>query len=83
VLRRLARVSGGEAYFPEHPAEIRGICERIAREIRNQYTLGYVSSTGARPGSFRKVKVTAVSAGHGKLTVRTRAGYTAAEARQE
>jgi Ca-activated chloride channel homolog len=81
VLRKLARISGGEAYFPEQPREIQGICERIAREIRSQYTLGYVAGAAGRPGAFRNVKATAVSAGYGKLSVRTRAGYIAVGAR--
>ena len=43
VLRRLAGVTGGEAFFPGEYSEAIGICERIARDIRNQYTIGYLS----------------------------------------
>jgi Ca-activated chloride channel family protein len=80
VLRKLARIGGGEAFFPSKSSDIRGICEQIAREIRIQYTLGYVSTAVARPGAFRGIKVTARSAASGKLTVRTRAGYLTAGA---
>ncbi len=73
VLRRLARATGGEAFFPVHPAEAVSICESIAHDIRNQYALGYVSTNVTRPGAFRSVRVTA-----GKLQVRTRSGYIAA-----
>jgi len=83
VLRKLARISGGEAYFPEHTSEIQGICERIAQEIRSQYTLGYTSSATSGAGVFRSLKATATSATRGKLSVRTRAGYMAPGARQE
>jgi Ca-activated chloride channel family protein len=46
VLRRLARTTGGDAFFPERLTDVVAICERIAGDIRHQYTLGYVSSNG-------------------------------------
>jgi VWFA-related protein len=75
VLKRLARESGGEAYFPAKLNEIPGICENIAKEIRHQYTLGYVS-TNSQPGGRRAIRVVAHAPGK-DLTVRTRAGYIA------
>ena len=80
VLKKLARISGGEAFFPHEVGEIPEICEHIAKEIRHQYTLGYVSTAGARPGAFRKIKVNAASPSEGKLSVRTRSGYMSPEA---
>ena len=58
-------------------SEVVAICERIARDIRNQYTIGYVSNSTARPGAYRTIRVSAGAAGHGKLFVRTRSGYIA------
>jgi Ca-activated chloride channel homolog len=78
VLRRLARATGGEAFFPGHLDEVVAICQRIARDIRNQYTLGYVSSNAAEPGAYRAIRVVARTARNGKLLVRTRSGYIAA-----
>jgi len=75
VLRRLAAATGGEAYFPRQYNEVVTICERIARDIRNQYTIGYVSTSAARPGAYRRIRVAAGAAGYGKLSVRARAGY--------
>jgi VWFA-related protein len=40
VLNRLAQATGGEAFFPDQLSESVAICERIARDIRNQYTIG-------------------------------------------
>jgi Ca-activated chloride channel homolog len=79
VLRDLARATGGEAYFPATQKDIVPICETIARDIRNQYTLGYNSSnTGPKPG-YRRIRVTArPAASDMKLTVRARAGYAIA-----
>jgi VWFA-related protein len=77
VLRRLAGVTGGEAFFPSEYSEVVAICERIARDIRNQYTIGYLSTSAARPGAFLSIRVAAGAAGHGKLSVRARSGYRA------
>ena len=77
VLSRLARESGGEAFFPHELNETIQICERIARDIRDQYTIGYVS-TKDKDGAYHKVRLAARSQGNEKLSVRTRAGYSAA-----
>jgi VWFA-related protein len=74
VLHRLARATGGEAFFPSQLGEVLGICDRIAREVRNQYTIGYVPTT-VRKGVYRTIRVVARSTGHDKLFVRTRTGY--------
>jgi Ca-activated chloride channel homolog len=76
VLRRLAHETGGEAFFPSKPSETVEICERIARDVREQYTIGFSSMNG-KPGAYHKIRVTARSKEHGKLSVRTRAGYIA------
>jgi VWFA-related protein len=75
VLRRLAGVTGGEAFFPSEYDEVVAICERIARDIRHQYTIGYVSANTARLGAYRSIRVVARAAGKSKLVVRTRSGY--------
>jgi len=77
VLTRLARATGGEAFFPRERSEVVAICESIARDIRNQYTIGYVSGNEARTGLWRSIRLTAAAAGHDKLQVRTRSGYIA------
>ena len=75
VLQRLARETGGEAIFPTQLSETVEICERIARDIRDQYTIGYSSTNDKRDGTYHKVRLTARTNGNGKLSVRTRAGY--------
>jgi VWFA-related protein len=76
VLRRLARETGGETFFPESSKEVTSICEEIARDIRSQYTLAYVPTIAAEDGSYRTVEVRASAHGHERLSVRTRAGYS-------
>ena len=76
VLRRLAQETGGQAFFPAKLSETVEICERIARDIRDQYTIGYSSANEKRDGSYHKVRLTARAKADGKLSVRTRAGYS-------
>jgi Ca-activated chloride channel family protein len=75
VLRRLATVTGGEAFLPAELKDIVAICERIARDIRHRYTIGYVPIAPAQPGAYRKIRVEAQASAHGKLLVRARTGY--------
>ena len=78
VLQEIAEATGGLAYFPAQLDQVTPICEQVAREIRNQYTLGYYPTNTAHDGTFRPVAVKVIPpGGHGKLSVRTRTGYFA------
>ena len=78
VLKKLAQGTGGEAYFPKLD-DVVGVCERIAHDIRSQYTLGYVSSNAAgKPGTPRKIRVVAHGTDRTSLIVRARGSYVAA-----
>ncbi|MFZ0772135.1 MAG: VWA domain-containing protein [Candidatus Sulfotelmatobacter sp.] len=82
VLKRLAKDTGGEAFLPESLKEVAPICERIARDIRNQYTIAYVPTNRNRDGSYRIIQVKATAPGRGRLLARTRTGYFAPSASQ-
>jgi Ca-activated chloride channel family protein len=75
VLKRLAQATGGEAFVPRELSEVVPVCERIARDIRSQYTLGYVSTNVAHTRAYRSIRVVAHGTGKAKMLVRTRAGY--------
>jgi VWFA-related protein len=77
VLKRLAQATGGEAFLPDQLSEVAPICEGIARDIRHQYTIGYVPINMPRNGAYRAIRVVARAKGHDKLSVRTRTGYIA------
>ena len=77
VLRRLARATGGEAFLPGSVKHVVPICERIARDIRNQYTIAYVPANRKQDGTYRVIQVKTGAPGRGRLLVRTRAGYYA------
>ena len=77
VLAQLSRDTGGEAFLPASAAEVPLICERIARDIRSQYTIAYVPANPKPDGTYRAIRIKAKAAGQGGLRVRTRAGYFA------
>src|SRR5262245_39077598 len=77
VLKKIAKVTGGEAYLPTTLESLHSVWPKIADAIRGQYTIGYVSSNPARDGQFRRVKITARRRGR-LLDVRSRGGYVAA-----
>ena len=77
VLKQLAKGTGGEAFLPGSVKKVVPICERIARDIRNQYAIAYVPANGKQDGTYRVIQVKAGAKGRGRLVVRTRAGYYA------
>jgi len=77
ALRQLASVTGGQDFVVESLPEVVPICERIAHDIREQYTLAYSPSNRTQDGSYRVILVKARAHSHGSLSVITRAGYYA------
>ena len=77
ALEIIAQRTGGMAFFPKTLDEVNEITSTIARDIRNQYTIGYKPTNPRAAGGFRMVKVEAKAKGHGKLVVRTKTGYYA------
>ena len=75
LLRRLAHATGGESFFPRELNAVEDVLRDIARDIRNSYTLGYVSSNSARDGAYRRIRVAVTDSSRRSLVVRTRDGY--------
>jgi Ca-activated chloride channel family protein len=77
-LERIAKESGGKAYFPRTTAELPNLAREISSELRTQYSIGYIPSNDRKDGTYRSIKV-AVDDGPNKekrIAV-TRAGRTA------
>lgn len=74
-LRRIAKLSGGEAFLPSSPERVLALCRRIAKEIRSRYTVGYVPQELGGTNGMRRIEVRARHPHLGRLTVRTRNGY--------
>jgi Ca-activated chloride channel family protein len=78
ILDELASVSGGKAFFPNSAAEMDEIFERIALELRHQYSIGYRPKSFANDGKWHKLKVKVTPPrGLPRLFVRSREGYYA------
>jgi Ca-activated chloride channel homolog len=75
ALRQLAKATGGQSFAVESLPEVVPICERIAHDIREQYTLAYSPLNLKQDGAYRVILVKARAHGHGSLSVITRAGY--------
>lgn len=82
LLRRLCKDTGGIAYFPRVGESTSSVAKEVARDLREQYTLGYAPQNLKSAGAFRKIEVKVTAADHGKLRVRTRQGYTPAVEKQ-
>ena len=59
VLKKIAALTGGECFLPEKLTDLVGVCNRIAKDIRNRYSLGYVPSDNTFDGKPRTLKVIA------------------------
>ena len=77
ALEIIAQRTGGIAFFPKTLDEVDEISRTVARDIRNQYTIGYKPTNPRGNGGFRQIRVDAKAKGHSKLMVRTKSGYYA------
>src|ERR1041385_2250898 len=77
-LDELTSVTGGKSFYPQTDVELDEIFERIALELRHQYSIGYTPKDFSPDGKWRKVKVKVKPPrGLPRLTVRGRDGYYA------
>jgi VWFA-related protein len=77
ALERLSNETGGIALLPHDGQNISDIAKAIARDLREQYTLGYAPEKRPIGSSFRKIAVRVDAPHQGHLHVRTRTGYIA------
>ena len=78
VLRKLADVTGGVAFFPGDDDEVVQSFDTLAGNIRRGYLVGYMPTDAAHDGSYRRVKVEVAVPGRRNLRVRSRDGYRTA-----
>jgi Ca-activated chloride channel family protein len=76
VLRRLAKMSGGEFYQPATLDDVSPVFKKISADIRKRYSIGFVPADIGTKRAVRAVHVTALAKDHRKLIVRTRTAYT-------
>lgn len=75
VLRKLANVSGGEYFEPKALDQMIPTLEKISKDIRNRYTVGYTPDETNDRRMVRSIEVTAERQGR-KLSVKTRTAYS-------
>jgi Ca-activated chloride channel homolog len=74
ILKQLAKISGGIAYFPGSLSVLADVCRGIAKDIRTRYTIGYVPPAN-NGGSLRNIRVRVSAPGRTRLAARTRLRY--------
>lgn len=74
VLKYLAEQTGGRAFFPFAASDVAEDFRQIARELRSQYSLAYISTNTAHDGTFRDISIKALQKGY---HVRAKSGYFA------
>jgi Ca-activated chloride channel family protein len=77
LLREIASITGGQAFFPSSLKQLETVYAQIAGEITAQYTLGYSSTNSNSDGTWRKIQVRLTADGRKDLRLRTRPGYFA------
>lgn len=75
LLTALARETGGQVHFPNSLSELDTVYDRIAEELRTQYSLGYVSSNRRKDGKWRRIVVRTPE--RDDLQIRHKLGYYA------
>jgi Ca-activated chloride channel family protein len=77
-LQQIAETTGGQAFFPSSTKSLDDLYEKVAAQIRAQYSLGFSSSNTRKDGTWRKLEVK-LAGGQSLqgLRVRSRQGYYA------
>lgn len=83
-LAQLSESTGGVAFRPKNAGQIEEILQRVATDIRNMYTIGYVpaelsAASKARREALRRVAVDVRLPTGQKASVRTRRAYLAGD----
>ena len=73
LLSVLARETGGQAFFPAQIQELDSVYDRIAEEMRTQYSLGYVPTNLKKDGRYRRIVVRVPS--RDNVLLRYKLGY--------
>jgi Ca-activated chloride channel family protein len=75
AMSSLASGTGGAAFLPDRPEDLKAVFRQIAAELQAQYLLGYYSTDERRDGKFRRIAVRVPD--RSDLRIRARQGYYA------
>jgi Ca-activated chloride channel family protein len=79
ALRQLAYQTGGRVLYPNSFGQLNNVYAEVDEELRNQYTVGYISSNPIKDGSYRRIDVRVNTQG---AVVSSRPGYYAPDERK-
>lgn len=82
-LKKLAEVTGGSSHFPQNVDQCEVVMKEVAREVSQQYSLGYYPLNKTRDGKWRKIQVKVSDGRSVNYVARTRSGYYARKAEQQ
>lgn len=74
-LKQLSEASGGEWFSPKDVAGVRKAFQKIARDVRHMYTIGYEPMNTALHQGLHRIRVEVTSADGRRLAVHSRSGY--------
>ncbi len=74
-LKQLAEATGGETFLPADVAEVHAAFEKIARDIRHSYTIGFDTMNAPSHAGFHKLRVEVRTPDGRRLAARARTGY--------
>ena len=77
VLKEVAEMTGGSAFFPKKQEDLRAAFAEIEQELRSQYLVAYSSTNKKRDGSFRKMTIEITNRELPQMKLRYRPGYFA------
>jgi Ca-activated chloride channel family protein len=74
ALRHIAYQTGGRVLYPNSFGQLNNVYAEVYEELRNQYTIGYISTNTVKDGSYRKIDVRTDAQG---AVISSRPGYYA------
>jgi VWFA-related protein len=79
ALKKISDRSGGRAFFPLQPGELRSVFSQIEEELRSQYLIAYSPTNKNRDGTYRRIKIEVLNPElrKNKLQLLYREGYYA------
>jgi Ca-activated chloride channel homolog len=74
ALRKIAFETGGRVLYPNNFGQLDNVYAEVGEELRNQYTIAYISNNTIKDGSYRRIQV---QVNHPTAVVAARPGYFA------
>jgi VWFA-related protein len=74
ALRKIAYETGGRVLYPNNFGQLDNIYAEVDDELRNQYTIAYISTNKIKDGSYRRIQV---QVNHPTAQLAARPGYYA------